>query len=84
MALAAFLAAGCNSYLEPLPNGAYTDENIDLYPEILRGFVDKAYMNSDMNPRYYTATRYIYRTAATDEAAMFTSVFPTTIELKTF
>ncbi len=67
LVLATLLAAGCN-YLEPLPNGAYTDENIDLYPEILRSFVDKAYMNSDMNPRYYTSARYIYRTAATDEA----------------
>ena len=35
LVLATLLAAGCN-YLEPLPNGAYTDENIDLYPEILR------------------------------------------------
>ena len=64
---AAFSLTGCN-YLEPLPDGAYTDENIHLYPEIVRGFVDKAYMNSDMNPNSYTAHRYIYMTAATDEA----------------
>ncbi|MBR0299650.1 MAG: RagB/SusD family nutrient uptake outer membrane protein, partial [Bacteroidales bacterium] len=59
--------SGCN-FLEPLPEGAYTDENIDLYPQILRGFVDKAYVNADMNPYSYTNSRYIYLTAATDEA----------------
>ena len=64
--LLGFLMTGCN-YLEPLPDGAYTDENIDLYPEILRGFVDKAYMNTSMNPVSYISDRYIYRTAATDE-----------------
>lgn len=67
MFLALSLLAGCN-FLEPLPNGAYTDENIDLYPEIMRGFVDKAYLNTAMNPNSYSDPRYMYLAAATDEA----------------
>lgn len=36
------LLSSCN-YLDPLSNGAYTDENFELYPELLRGFTDKIY-----------------------------------------
>ena len=67
LAVMAVLMSGCN-FLEPLPNGAYTDENIDQYPQILRGFVDKAYVNADINPHSYSSARYLYLTAATDEA----------------
>lgn len=67
--VAVFIAVlfGCN-FLEPLPNGSYNEENMEDYPEILRGFVDKAYMNASMNPHSYTSDRYIFMTTATDEA----------------
>ena len=31
------------TFLDPLPNGSYNDENFELYPELLRGFVDVVY-----------------------------------------
>ena len=42
LTVAAILAGGC-SFLDPLPDGSYNDENFGDYPELLRGFVDKAY-----------------------------------------
>ena len=38
--LTALLAlAGCSDFLDPLPNGHYTDENLNEYPSMIRGFV---------------------------------------------
>lgn len=67
MATAAAAAAlySC-SYLDPLPNGAYTDENFDQYPELLRGFVDKVY-NDYRATNYYT-NYYMGLSAISDEA----------------
>lgn len=52
---ALFLAAGCN-YLEPLENGAYTEDNYQDYPELIRGFVEHAYYQ---RPSTYLSGRYI-------------------------
>lgn len=53
------------SYLDPLPNGSYNDENFDLYPELLRGFVDKVYNEL---PTSYYSTYYMGMGASTDDA----------------
>ena len=40
IALAAVLTfAGCSDFLEPLPNGHYTDKNLLEYPSMIRGRV---------------------------------------------
>ena len=50
--LTALLAlAGCSDFLDPLPNGHYTDENLNEYPSMIRGFVEKSY---DLLPTAYT------------------------------
>ena len=53
LTVAAILAGGC-SFLDPLPDGSYNDENFGDYPELLRGFVDKAY--ADYFPAVYYST----------------------------
>lgn len=65
LTVAALLAGGC-SYLDPLPDGSYNDENFDDYPELLRGFVDKVY--ADYFPAVYYSTYYAGLAAATDDA----------------
>ena len=42
-ALAVLLAGGCNKFLDQFPSGAYTDENYTDYPELVRGYIEKAY-----------------------------------------
>lgn len=49
------LACGC-SFLEPLPNGSYNEDNYEDYPKIIRGYVEKAY---DLLPTSYLTTEYI-------------------------
>ena len=50
--LTALLAlAGCSDFLDPLPNGHYTGENLNEYPSMIRGFVEKSY---DLLPTAYT------------------------------
>ena len=34
--------SGCN-FLDLMPDGSYNDENIDEYPKLMRGYVDKVY-----------------------------------------
>ena len=41
------------TFLDPLPNGSYNDENFELYPELLRGFVDVVY--NELLPETYPA-----------------------------
>ena len=69
VAAAAALLSSCN-FLEPLPNGAYTDENFYLYPELLRGFTDKIY--NDFRGVTFYDTYYIGISAISDEL-MYTS-----------
>lgn len=64
-AMASVMLASC-SFLDPLPNGAYTDENFDQYPELLRGFVDKIY--NDYRPVTFYHKYYIGLSAISDEA----------------
>lgn len=65
IAASALLLGAC-SFLEPLPNGAYTDENFDLYPELLRGFVDKVYR--DYFPTNYNTAYYVGVSSISSEA----------------
>ena len=45
------------TFLDPLPNGSYNDENFELYPELLRGFVDVVY-NELLPETYLTIITY--------------------------
>ena len=38
-----FAVSACNSFLEPLPDGSYNDENFDSFASLKRGYIDKAY-----------------------------------------
>ena len=53
------------TFLDPLPNGSYNDENFELYPELLRGFVDVVY--NELLPETYLDNYYIPMSCATDE-----------------
>lgn len=52
-------------FLEPLPNGAYNEDNYMDYHKIIRGFVDQAY---SLRPGDYYATEFIGTDAGTDNA----------------
>ena len=54
------------TFLDPLPNGSYNDENFELYPELLRGFVDVVY--NELLPETYLDNYYIHMSCATDDA----------------
>lgn len=54
------------TFLDPLPNGSYNDENFELYPELLRGFVDVVY--NELLPETYLDNYYIPMSYATDDA----------------
>ncbi|MGM9737791.1 MAG: RagB/SusD family nutrient uptake outer membrane protein [Candidatus Cryptobacteroides sp.] len=65
----ASVLAGCD-FLDPLPNGNVTDQNLDEYPSYIRGFVEKAY---DLMPTSYITNEYIYLDAVTDDAVITSS-----------
>ena len=54
------------TFLDPLPNGSYNDENFELYPELLRGFVDVVY--NEFLPETYHDNYYTPMSCATDDA----------------
>ncbi len=56
--------SGC-SFLDPLPDGHYTDENYTKYGSIVRGFIDKAYSLIETT---YNTTEFIGLDGATDDA----------------
>lgn len=60
----ALAAASCD-FLEPFPDGSYNEDNYSDYPEIIRGYIDKAY---NLRPTSYYSTEYIGTDAATDDA----------------
>lgn len=62
---AAFLALNSCSFLDPLENGSYNEDNYREYPKIIRGFVDKAY---NLRPSTYYANEFIGSDAAADNA----------------
>lgn len=53
LAAALALATGCDAFLEQFPSGAYTDENYTDYPELVRGYVEKAY---SLRPNQYLSS----------------------------
>ena len=73
LSLVALVAAGCN-FLDPLENGSYNEDNYSNYPEIVRGFIDKAY---NKLPDVYYATEFIGTDAISDDA-VYTSSSNTT------
>ncbi len=62
--LASLLLCGCSKFLEPLRNGAYTEENYADYPNMIRGFVEKAY---SIRPNSYISPRYLATDGMTDD-----------------
>ena len=68
LAVLCLLLPGCESVLDPMPNGHYTDENLSEYPTKLRGFVDKAY--SLANVETYQSNEYIYLDCATEDGVL--------------
>ena len=54
------------TFLDPLPNGSYNAENFELYPELLRRFVDVVY--NELLPETYLDNYYIPMSCATDDA----------------
>jgi len=62
----ALACLSCAKALDPLENGYYTDENLDKYPSILKGFVDEAYVLS--NSTNYKTNEFVYLDCATDDA----------------
>ena len=65
LSVTAGFMSGC-TFLDPLPNGSYNDENFELYPELLRGFVDVVY--NELLPETYLDNYYIPMSCATDDA----------------
>ena len=65
MSVTAGFMSAC-TFLDPLPNGSYNDENFELYPELLRGFVDVVY--NELLPETYLDNYYIPMSCATDDA----------------
>lgn len=64
---AALPFAGCSDFLDPMPNGHYTDRNLLDYPSMIRGFVEKSY---DLLPTSYSGGEYVYLDGATDDVVI--------------
>lgn len=64
MVIATALAVSCESALDPLTSGHYTDGNLSEYPSIIKGFVDKAYTLATTS--LYNVNEYALLDCATD------------------
>lgn len=58
------LFASC-SFLDPLQNGNYTEENVGDYPKVIRGYVERAY---NQMPSTYANIEYLGGDVMTDNA----------------
>ncbi len=63
--LTVVLLTGC-SFLDPLPDGSYNNENMEDHVKLLRGYVDKIYC--DFLPVNYANQYNLGLSAATDDA----------------
>lgn len=63
-AAALFLTVNSCDFLEPLPNGAYTDENYMEYVKVVEGYVFKAY---SLLPENYVSNEYMGSDHSTDD-----------------
>lgn len=63
IALALFCTS-CNDFLEPLPDGSYNEDNFSKYPDLVRGYIDKAY---NLRPSTYYVSEFVGTDAATDD-----------------
>lgn len=52
----------CN-FLDPVPTGTYTDDNVNNYPRIIRGYIDSGYSSLC---KHYGSFYYYYSDACTD------------------
>jgi hypothetical protein len=57
----------CSEALEPMSSNYYTDDNLDDYPSLIKGFVDKAYALSSVT---YMTNEYIYMDCAADNGVI--------------
>ena len=64
MVIATDFAVSCESALDPLTSGHYTDGNLSEYPSIIKGFVDKAYTLATTS--LYNVNEYALLDCATD------------------
>lgn len=62
---ASALALSSCSFLDPLENGSFNEDNYQDYPRIIRGFIDKAY---NLRPSTYYASEFIGTDAISDNA----------------
>lgn len=62
------LAVSCSKAMEPLSSNYYTDDNIDQYPSLIKGLVDKAYGLATVST--YLTNEYIYCDCATDNGVI--------------
>lgn len=54
----------CESVLDPMANGHYTEENMDEFPSIMSGFVEEAYVLTVVNS--YLSDKFAYLDCTTD------------------
>lgn len=65
LATALLMLTAC-SFLDPLPDGSYNNENMEDHVKLLRGYVDKIYC--DLLPVHYANQYNLGLSAATDDA----------------
>ena len=66
------------TFLDPLPNGSYNDENFELYPELLRGFVDYYIpMSCATDDAIYSSPTAAWRIFSSGSAKMLSNPFDT-------
>lgn len=61
----------CRKAIEPLSINYYTDDNLDKYPTLIKGMVDKAYDLATVTT--YLTNEYIYMDCATDNGVATSS-----------
>ena len=65
--IASVALCSCTSFMDLRPTGAYTSDNVDHYPKLTRGYVEKAY-HLLIASSSYLSNEYAYLDAATDDA----------------
>ncbi len=64
------LIMSCSKYLDPFPNGDYSDQDIWAYQNLVQGLVGQCYDNM---PRNYNDNEGAYLDGATDNAVLTSS-----------
>ena len=58
------ILASCSDFLDPLPNGNFTDKNYKEFPSLIRGLIDKGYA---LLPTTYNSNEFLVLDCATDD-----------------